>query len=266
MPLGRESECARIDALLEGARQGKSGTLVVLGVAGVGKSTLLEFARQKADGMIVLSARCVESEAELALAGLSQVLAPILHLSDAIPPPQRAALEAGLGRGPPLAAGDRFAVYAAVLSLLVAASEGSPVLMLVDDAHWLDRSSAEALAFSARRLGEEGVALMFARREPHPGAFDLTYLPEMRLEGLDAAAAAQLLRERISIELSSSMAERLIEATGGTPSPSSSFPMSSPRLSWAAARPCPSRCRSVPRSRAVSSAESVRCHRVPGTP
>ncbi len=75
--------------------------------------------------------------------------------------------------------------------------------MLVDDAHWLDRSSAEALAFSARRLGEEGVALIFARREPHPGAFDPAGLPEMRVEGLDAAAAAQLLRERVSTELSS---------------------------------------------------------------
>src|SRR4051812_20799583 len=129
MPLGRESECARVDALLEGARQGRGGTLVLRGEAGVGKSTLLEYARQGADGMTVLSARSVETEADLALAGLSQVLWPIFHLSEAIPAPQRAALEAGLGRGPPLAPGDRFAVYAAVLSLLVAASEQSPVLL-----------------------------------------------------------------------------------------------------------------------------------------
>ena len=217
MPLGRETECGRIDALLDGARQGNSGTLVLCGEPGVGKSTLLEYARQEADGMTVLSARSVETEAGLALAGLSQVLWPILHLSDAIPGPQRAALEAGLGRGPPPAPGDRFAVYAGVLSLLVAASEHSPVLLLVDDAHWLDRSSAEAFTFSARRLGEEGVALIFARREPHPGAFDPTGLPKMLVEGLDAAAAAELLRERVSTELSSTTAQRLIDATGGNP-------------------------------------------------
>jgi hypothetical protein len=216
MPLGRDSECARIDALLEGARQGRGGTIVLRGEAGVGKSTLLEYARKGADGMTVLSARSVETEAELALAGLSQVLWPILDLSEAIPAPQRAALEAGLGRGPPLAPGDRFAVYAAVLSLLVAATEHSPVLLLADDAHWLDRSSAEALTFSARRLGEEGVALIFARRE-HPGAFDPSGLPELLVDGLDAAAAAQLLRERVSTELSPATAERLIDATGGNP-------------------------------------------------
>jgi hypothetical protein len=217
MPLGRETECARIDALLEGARQGKGGTLVLRGEAGVGKSTLLEYARQEADGMTVLSARSVETEAELALAGLSQALWPILDLSEALPAPQRAALEAGLGRGPPLAPGDRFAVYAAVLSLLVAASEHSPVLLLADDAHWLDRSSAEALTFSARRLGEEGVALIFARREPHPGAFDPDDLPEMHLDGLEPAAAVQLLRQHVSAEISATMAEHLVDATGGNP-------------------------------------------------
>jgi DNA-binding CsgD family transcriptional regulator len=217
MPLGRETECARIDALLEGARQGKGGTLVLRGEAGVGKSTLLEYARQEADGMTVLSARSVETEAELALAGLSQALWPILDLSEALPAPQRAALEAGLGRGPPLAPGDRFAVYAAVLSLLVAASEHSPVLLLADDAHWLDRSSAEALTFSARRLGEEGVALIFARREPHPGAFDPNDLPEMHLDGLDPAAAVQLLRQHVSADVSATMAEHLVDATGGNP-------------------------------------------------
>ena len=112
MPLGRETECARIDALLEEARQGNSGALVLRGEAGVGKSTLLEYARDAADGMTVLSGRSVETEAELALAGLSQILWPILSLSESLPAPQRAALEAGLGQGPQLAPGNRFALYA----------------------------------------------------------------------------------------------------------------------------------------------------------
>ena len=124
MPLGRETECGRIDALLEGARQGKQRRARrSVGEAGVGKSTLLEYARQEADGMTVLSARSVETEAELALAGLSQVLWPILHLSEADSRAAAGGSRGGARTGPPLAPGDRFAVYAAVLSLLVAASE-----------------------------------------------------------------------------------------------------------------------------------------------
>src|SRR5215210_3363213 len=117
MLLGREAECARIDALLEAARKGSSGVLVLRGEPGIGKSALLAYARERATGMLVLSADGVESEAELPFAGLSQLVAPGLDLVETIPPIQCAALQGSLGLGPP-AAGDRFAAYAAVLSLL----------------------------------------------------------------------------------------------------------------------------------------------------
>ncbi len=217
MPLGRESECARIDALLEAARLGSSGAIVLRGEPGIGKSTLLAYARDGADDMVVLSARGVEAEAELPLAGLSQLFSPVLDLVETIPPTQRAALKAGFGLETPPAAGDRFAVYAAVLSLLVAVSERSPVLALVDDAQWLDLSSAEALMFAARRLGQEGVVLLFALRDAEPGAFEPAGLPEVRVPGLDAGASAALLREHVDVPLSPTMADRLFQATGGNP-------------------------------------------------
>lgn len=217
MLLGRESECARIDALLEAARQGSSGALVLRGEPGIGKSTLLAYARDGADDRVVLSAGGIESEAELPFAGLSQLFSPVLDLVETIPPTQCAALKAGLGLGPPPAAADRFAASAAVLSLLAAASERSPVLALVDDAHWLDLSSAEALTFAARRLGQEGVVLLFALRDAEPGAFEPAGLPEVRVSGLDAGASAALLRKHVDVALSPTMNDRLFRATGGNP-------------------------------------------------
>src|SRR5215211_6720215 len=216
MLLGREAECARIDELLAGARRGSSGALVLRGEPGIGKSALLAYARERAADMLVLSANGAESEAELPFAGLSQLVSPVLELVETIPPIQRAALQAGLGLGPP-AAEDRFAAYAAIVSLLGAASERCPVLALVDDAHWLDLSSAEALTFAARRLGQEGVVLLFALRDAEPGAFEPAGLPEIRVSGLDVGASAALLREHVEVALSPTMTDRLFRATGGNP-------------------------------------------------
>jgi len=152
MLLGRDPECARIDTLLAAARRGKSGVLILRGEPGIGKSALLSYARGCAGEMFVLSAAGVESEAELPFAGVSQLVSPVLERLEAIPPAQRTALETALALRPPGAV-DPFSAYAALLSLLAAVAERSPVLALVDDCQWLDRSSAEALAFAARRLG-----------------------------------------------------------------------------------------------------------------
>ena len=162
MLFGRDAERALIGALLDAARDSRSGALVLRGEAGVGKTALLEDARDRAADMHVLATRGVESESELPFAGLQQLLRPALRLVDGCPAPQAAALRRRSGS--PTAAGqERFLVYSACLTLLSELAEEQPVLCLVDDAHWLDSGSADALLFVARRLGAEGVVLLFAR-------------------------------------------------------------------------------------------------------
>src|SRR3954468_9617657 len=148
-----------------GARAGQSGALVLRGAAGIGKTALLEYAVELASDLTVLRAVGVEPELELAFGALHQVCAPILERLDGIPAPQRDALRVtfGLSEG---RAPDRFMVGLATLSLLSEAAETRPVLCGVDDAQWLDRASAQALAFAARRLLAESVVMLFASREP----------------------------------------------------------------------------------------------------
>ena len=167
MLLGRDAEHARLRDLLDRARGGTSAALVIRGDPGIGKSALLDDAVAAANGMTVLRARGVESESELSFAGLADLLGPVVGRLDALPPPQRAALAGALALGPPVR-GDRFTVYAATLSLLANAAERAPVLAVVDDAPWIDPPSREALVFAARRLGEEGVVLLFAARTGEP--------------------------------------------------------------------------------------------------
>src|SRR5215216_482215 len=151
---GRDAELARIDSLLHGACGSLSGALVMRGAAGTGKSALLGAARERAGDMWVLSSCGVESEAELPFAGLHQLLRPILSRIGALPDIQARALRGALGLGAD-GGQHRFLVSVAVLSLLADAAEDRPLLCLVDDAHWLDDASAEALAFVARRLNAE---------------------------------------------------------------------------------------------------------------
>src|SRR5262249_25851751 len=148
---GRDNERAEIGALLDAARQGRSGALVVRGEPGVGKTALLLDARDRAADMHVLSARGVESEAELPFAALHQRIRPALEYVDRLPAPQGAALRGALGLDGGGTA-QRFLVFSACLSLLSELSERRPVLCLVDDAHWLDSASADAMRFVARRL------------------------------------------------------------------------------------------------------------------
>jgi DNA-binding CsgD family transcriptional regulator len=213
--VGRDRECARIDELLEGALAGESGSLIVRGEAGIGKSALLDYGAERADGMQLLTTAGVEAESDLAFAGLYGLLRPILdHLSE-LPELQGEALAGALGLAPSTGS-ERFLVSAAVLGLLAEAAEERPVLCLVEDAHWLDTPSTEALVFAARRLRAERVAIVFAVREGEARTFEGRGLPDLRLTGLDDEDALALLSE-CSIELAPSVRERLLAEAAGNP-------------------------------------------------
>src|SRR3989442_6304023 len=141
MLFGRELECARIDAVLDAARERRSSSLVLRGEAGIGKTAMLEYAIERADGFHVLRALGVESEAELAFAGVQQLVRPVMDAVSELPPPQARALRTALTieDGP---AQERLAVSLAILSLLAVAADQQPLLCVVDDAQWLDQASA----------------------------------------------------------------------------------------------------------------------------
>jgi DNA-binding CsgD family transcriptional regulator len=213
MLYGRDGERAAIGALLDGARARRSGAIVLRGEAGIGKSALLEDARDRASDMQVLAARGVESESELAFATLHQLLRPALDRLDALPVPQATALRAALGLGESTGQ-ERFLVFSACLSLLAELAERRPVLCLVDDAHWLDGASSDALQFVARRLHAEGIALLFATREGEARSFEAADIPSLSLGALAEEAAATLL-ERGGVEVAPSVRERLLAQTRG---------------------------------------------------
>jgi DNA-binding CsgD family transcriptional regulator len=213
---GRDAECERIEALLDEARGGRSAVLIVVGEAGVGKSALLDEACRRAGGMQVLRCRGIESEARLPFAALHQLLRPVLAHAQAIPPVQAHALHAALGMESDVRP-ERFLVAIAVLSLLAEAAATAPLLCLVDDAHWLDEASATTLAFAARRLVAEPVAMLFAVRDGEDARLDPLGLPQLRLGGLDSAAAGALLDRAAGGELSPDARDRLTAATAGNP-------------------------------------------------
>ncbi|POM26772.1 putative HTH-type transcriptional regulator [Actinomadura rubteroloni] len=199
MLYGRDEEQRRIAALLAGAREGRSGALVLRGEAGIGKTALLDAVVEP--GLRVLRATGVEAEAELAFAGLSQLLWPVRDRLDALPEPHAAALHGALGTVP-AERPDRFAAGLALLTLLADLAETEPVLCLVDDAHWLDAATAESLQFAARRLTAERVVLLVAVRDDcAPGAcrvpcFPFAGLPELVVDRLAPADADRLLAAR----------------------------------------------------------------------
>ena len=191
--VGREREWDEISRLLDRARRGESGSLVVRGEPGVGKTSLLERAAAIADGMVVLRTTGVDAESDLAFAGLYGLVRPVMEKLDQLFEPQAGALAGALGITPSRDP-DRFLVSAAVLGLLAAAAEDRPILCLVDDAQWLDRPSADALVFTARRLRAERIAMLFGAREGESRRFDAPALPELLLSGLDERAATVLLK------------------------------------------------------------------------
>ncbi|MGY1786920.1 ATP-binding protein [Geodermatophilus sp. SYSU D00698] len=215
MLAGRDAERARIAALLDGARAGTGGALVVRGVAGAGKSTLLAEAVDAAAGMRVLRTSGVESESPLAFAALQRLLWPLRTLLTGLPAPQQAALGAALGEA--AGEGERFLAFLGTLSLLADAAEDSPVLAVVDDAHWLDDASAAALLFVARRLQAERVAVLFAARDGDARRFDAPDLPTVVLGGMAGADAEAVLSARAGATVDPAVRDRLVAATGGNP-------------------------------------------------
>ena len=213
--LGRRSERAALDLLVSAVRTGESHALVVRGDAGVGKSALLDYVAERAAGCRILNAIGVEAEMELVFAGLHQLCAPLFDKLERLPAPQSDALATAFG----LRAGDppdRFLVSLAVLSLLGEAAEDQPLICLVDDAQWLDRASAQVLAFVARRLAAESVALVFGSRQPSQDS-ELKGLAELVVEGLGYDDARALLESVIAGPLDDRIRDRIIAETAGNP-------------------------------------------------
>ncbi|WP_435190078.1 ATP-binding protein [Streptomyces sp. bgisy126] len=195
MIIGRSAERTRLRELLDAARAGMSGVLVLRGDPGIGKTALLEHATSCAQGMRVTRVAGVEAEQELAFAALHRVLLPVLSHSGCLPPPQRAALDTAFGRvsGP---VPDRFLVGLAALTLLSAAAAERPLLVLCDDAHWVGRESLDVLAFVGRRLHADGVVMLFGVRDRTAAEPVLSGLPDHRISGLPEQDALALLAER----------------------------------------------------------------------
>jgi DNA-binding CsgD family transcriptional regulator len=211
----RVSERDALERLVGGVRSGNSGVLVLRGEAGVGKSALLRHVATAARGCRILWAAGIESEVELAFAGLHTLCAPILDRLEHLPGPQHYALATafGLSDGP---APERFLVGLAVLSLLADAADHEPILCIVDDAQWLDDVSAQTLAFVARRLLAERVGIVFAVRTSGDDRV-LHRLPELVIEGLPADDAAQLLDATIPGPLDERVRARILDETRGNP-------------------------------------------------
>jgi DNA-binding CsgD family transcriptional regulator len=216
---GRQGEHVAVQRLLTQARGGHSGALVVRGEAGIGKTELLKHARDTASGFRAVHTVGVESEIGFAFAGLHQLCAPLLDRIGALPEPQQTALGVALGQRAGEAP-DPFLVGVATLGLLAEAAEDVPLLCLVDDAHWLDAVSAQVLAFVARRVHAERLALVFGLRDQVPAAGAGTAfagLPELRLDGLADADARALLDSVVHAPLDDRVRERILAEARGNP-------------------------------------------------
>ena len=210
---GRRSECEALDQLVAGVLAGHSRALVLRGDAGVGKTALLDYLTASASGFRVARAAGVESEMELPFAGLHQLCAPMLDRLERLPDPQRDALGTAFG----LSSGEspeRFLVGLAALTLLSDIADERPLVCVVDDAQWLDRASAQALAFVARRLRAEAVAMVFAERQ---ATSELAGLPELALSGLAEADARVLLESVVTGPLDERIRDRIVAETDGNP-------------------------------------------------
>jgi hypothetical protein len=210
---GRREERDALDRLVDAVRAGESRVLVLRGEPGVGKTALLDYVSSQAAGCRVARAVGVQSEMELAFAGLHQLCAPMLDRLEALPVPQREALLTafGVSAGP---APDRFMVGLAALGLLSEAAGRQPLVCLVDDAQWLDRASAQVLGFVARRLAAEPVALIFAARAQGE---ELAGLPELPVAGLGKEDALALLDSALTGFLDARVRDQIVAETRGNP-------------------------------------------------
>jgi hypothetical protein len=211
---GRDSECETLSGLVADAHLGTSRVLVLRGEAGVGKTALLGYIAEHASGFRCVEVAGVQSDMELAFAGLQQLCAPLLTHLDELPEPQREALNVAFGRGVGPTP-DRFLVGLAVLSLIAATATEQPLLCIVDDAQWLDEVSVQTLAFVARRLLAEPVALIFAARDH--GAAALAGLPELEIGGLSVGDARELLDSVVVGRIDERVRDRIVAETRGIP-------------------------------------------------
>jgi DNA-binding CsgD family transcriptional regulator len=216
MLVGRERELGLLDDLLADARRGRSRVLALVGEPGVGKSALLDACADRASDMLLLRARGIQSEAHVPFAALLELTRPVLDTLQRIPPPQAAALEGALALRPPRAE-DRFAIGAATLSLLAAAADNAPVLVLVDDMQWVDGSTADALLFACRRLVADPIAVVLSVRDGEPTVVDQSDIDTVVVSGLDRDAAGSLVAKHASIAVPDRLVERLHRQTGGNP-------------------------------------------------
>ena len=213
--LGRTGERERLADLLSRARAGHGGAVVLRGEAGIGKSALLDDLAEKAQDCCICRAVGVESEIELPYAGLQQLCGPVIDRLADLPPVHRSALETvfGLGTGSPP---DRFLVGMAVLDLVSVVSDRQPVMWIVDDAQWLDRSSVQAIAFASRRLRAERIAIVIAARDTGEDG-DLAGLPELRPVGLSHKHACALFDSVVAGPTDPAVRDRIIAETRGNP-------------------------------------------------
>jgi DNA-binding CsgD family transcriptional regulator len=212
---GRRNEGEVLDRQLQRVRAGQSSVQVLRGEAGVGKTALLEYVAERASGCRIARIGGVESEMELAFAGLHQLCAPMLDGLEALPGPQQDALRIAFGMQGG-AAPDRFLVALATLSLLAGAADVEPLVCLVDDVQWLDLASAQTLAFVARRLLAERIAMVFAVREP-ANVNELSGLPELVVGGLADGDARSLLASAIPGRLDERVRDQIVAETRGNP-------------------------------------------------
>jgi DNA-binding CsgD family transcriptional regulator/tetratricopeptide (TPR) repeat protein len=227
--VGRRAECSMLDRLVESVTAGESRALVLCGDAGVGKTALLEHLVHGATDCQVVQIAGVESEMELAFAGLHQLCASLLAGLDDLPEPQAEALRIvfGMSSGP---APDRFLVGLATLGLLAQVAEQRPLVCVVDDEQWLDRASAQVLGFVARRLAAESVGLVFAARVPSSDVAGLSQLP---LTGLGAADARALLDAELTAPLDDWVRDQLVAETRGNPLALLEWPRALTTQQWA---------------------------------
>jgi AAA ATPase domain len=226
--LGRDAEVELLTSLLDGISSG-GGVLVLYGEPGIGKSRLLAAAAAAARerGFTVVSATGVQSEAHLPFAGLHQLLRPLRFRVADLPAAQRAVLDTafGLGQEP---APERFRIAMAVLDLLCEVAADAPLLVLAEDAQWLDRPTTEVLAFVARRLQSDPVVLLAAAREGYPSPLVDAGLPQHRLDGL-APAEARTLLDASGQQLSPAIRDRLLAEAAGNPLALKELPMAAAR-------------------------------------
>ena len=210
---GRQAECETLAKLVDGVRGGGSAALVVCGKPGTGKTALLDFTAGLATNLQVVRAAGAKSETELAFAGLHRLCGTMLDLLGRLPGPQREALEIAFGMragtGP-----DRFLVGLAVLGLLAESAADRPLMCVIDDAHWLDQASRQALGFAARRLTTESLLVIFAAPEP---IADLSGLPTMALGGLRDADARDLLASVVRWPIDDRVRDQILAEAGGIP-------------------------------------------------